>query len=247
MGEIKLSEFLEGTDLKGLSVAEVRERYEDEFGLSEQMRAILNGAKVSRKKEAETILCDEDELIFEEKSRKSMVLLGTLLFALAVTAGLFAYTFTVRSITITVTAASGDFASVTTNSTPSAITLIGSHTGTLDAATLFNITGNAAYNGDLAVVVSLVNADELIQDYRFWLMRLEYVDSSDNKSDIEGFTRLISLTHPTTSFIVDSANVSGGTFYLRTPGTIYRTLPFALGSLGADPQIFIEVLQAGAQ
>ena len=247
MAGIKYGEFVENEDLRGLSIAEVRKQFEEESGLPENTAATLNGGKISRKKEAETVIGDEDELVFIETSRKGLLLLSAFILSLALTASLFVATFTVRSTTITVAAATNDFAAVTTNSTPTAVSLVGSHTGTMDAATLFDITGDAAYTGDLSVTVSLVNADELVQDYRFWLMRLQYVNASNVTSDMDGFTRLISLENPTTSFTIDSANVSGSTFYLRTPGTIYRTLPFALGSIGADPQIFIEVLQTGSQ
>ena len=247
MIEIKRGENTETADLQGRSIAEVREMYQEGFGISEKDTAKLNGQKVGKNQEEETYLLDNDQLSFSKKSWKSLVMLGSFILALVVTGGVFAFTTTVQSATISVTGASNDFASITTNSTPTAITLMGNHLGSIDAATMFDITGDASYTGDLEVLVTLTNADELVQDYSFWALRVEYVDSSNTTADLEGITKIISLSNPTTSFAVDSANISGGTFYIRTPGGSYRTLPFGLGSAGNDPVIFAEVVQAGAQ
>ncbi len=247
MIEIKYGEFNETADLKGKSIAEVRQQYTEEFGLSNRTRAKLNGEKISRKQEQERILIEEDELSFEEKSRKSLFLLGAFLMSLALTGGIFAYTATVQSMTLTVTGASNDFASITTNTTPVIGTLLGNHLGAIDATSIFNIAGDAAYSGDLEVIVSLTNADELVEDYRFFTLRLKYADSANVSADLEAITKVISLSNPTVSFAVDSANISGGTFYIWSPGGVYRTLPIVLGSAGNGPVLFAEVIQAGAQ
>lgn len=244
---IKYGEFNETADLKGMSVAEAREQYTEEFGLSDKARAKLNGERISRKQEQERILVEEDELCFEEKSRKSLVLLGAFLLSLAVTGGIFAYTATVQSITLTVVGATNDFASITVNQTPAIGTLLGNHLGAIDATTMFDISGDSNYNGDLEVIVTLTNADELVEDYRFFTLRLQYTDSANVSADLEAITKIVSLSNPTVNFAVDSANISGGTFYIRTPGGVYRTLPIVLGSAGNGPVIFIEVIQAGAQ
>ena len=179
--------------------------------------------------------------------RRGLILLSSFVLTLTLTGGLYAFTYTTRSVQWTVDAATSDFADISTNQTPSTITLLGAHTGKIDAYTLFDITGDSAYSGDLEVIVSLANPDELIEDYRFWQLRLEYTDSDNNSADLEAMPKVISLSNPTASFAVDSANISGGTFYLRTPGGVYRSLPYVLGSSGSDPLIFCEVVQAGAQ
>lgn len=232
-------------ELVGRSVAEVRNLYKYEFGIPGRAKAILNGKQLEKELEPEVKLSDEDQLCFEAQSRKGLVLLGAFLLALAVTGTMFVFTYTTRSQTITVTAATADFASITTNSTPTAVNLLGSVRGAIGAATMFDITGDSNYNGDVEVIVSLINVDEMVEDYSFWSLRLEYVDSSNTSADLEAITKVITLDSPSTSFAVDSTNISGGTWYVRTPGGSYRALPYSLGSSGNDPVIFCEVIQAG--
>jgi len=184
--------------------------------------------------------------MFGIKGTKILVLLGSILLALAVTGGLFAFTYTTRSQTITVTAASADFGTVTTNSSPTAYTLVGRARGAVGAATLFNVSTDANYTGDVEVQVSLANPDELTEDYSFWMIRLELTDSSTTtKVDEENITQVLSLDSPFVSFAVDSSNLSSSV-YVHCVGGAYRAWPFALGSQGNDPLIFCEVVQADA-
>jgi len=243
MVEIRYNERYEVLDLAGKSVAEVRELYKSEFNIPDRARASLNSQPLKKEAEAETKLCDCDELSFEVKSRKSLVLLGAFLLALAITGGLFAYTYTVTSTEIDVTGVSADYANISVNSTPAAYTLVGRIKGTIGAATLFDVTRTGGYTGDLEIQISLANADELVQDYSFWMIRLEFTDIAGNKVDAEGVTQVISLDDPTASFVCDNWTVA--TRYVECLGGSYRALPTALGALpGNDPLIFAKVVQA---
>jgi len=245
---IKYGKFNETADLKGMSVAEVREQYAGEFGLTNKTRAKLNGEKVGRKQEQERILVDEDELRFVEKSNKKLVLVGAFLMTLVLTGGIFAYTATALSTSFSVSPATSDFASVTVNNSVTYPTLLGNHTGAIPPGNLFDIAGDSNYTGDVDVIVTVTNPEELVEDYRFWTMRLMYVNNSDNLSaDVEQATKILSISNPTASFTVDSANLSGNTFYVMTPGGAYRTLPIAAGSVGNNPTLFLEIVQTGAQ
>jgi len=248
MVEISYGEHYELAELAGKSIAEVREQYTSEFEIPDRAQAILNDQPLKKKLEAEIRLEDSDMLSFEEKSRRGLVVLGAFLLTLLVTGGLFAYTYTVATITITTTVAAADFASVTANATTGDLDyqLLGSVNGQLGSQDLFAVTGDSDYTGDVEVLVSLANADELVQEYRFWMMRLELTDGSGNTpQDIEGITKIISLNKPNTSFAVDSANFTGATVYVYCQGGSYKTHPFALlGTSESDPLIFCEVVQA---
>jgi len=248
MVEISYGEHYELAELAGKSIAEVREQYTSEFDIPDRAQAILNDEPLKKKLEAEIRLEDSDMLSFEEKSRRGLVVLGAFLLTLLVTGGLFAYTYTVATITITTLEAPADFASVTANTTTTALNyqLLGSVNGKLGSQDLFAITGDSEYSGDVEVIVSLANADELVQEYRFWMMRLELTDAGGSPMrDIEGITKVISLSKPETSFAIESANITGQTVYVYCQGGSYKTLPFALlGTSHSDPLIFCEVIQA---
>ena len=178
------------------------------------------------------------------KNTRAVVLLGSLLLTLVVTGGLFAYAYTVASRTIAVTAASGDFAEVTANNTAGlAYDLLGSVNGKIDEGVLFDVAGDGNYSGDVEVLVSLANADELVQEYRFWMMRLVFSDAAGTTlKDKEAITKVISLSKPETSFIVDNDNITG---YVYCEGGSWKAFPYLqFGSSETDPLIFVEVIQA---
>lgn len=182
------------------------------------------------------------------KSRRTIFLLSGLLVTLVITGGLYAYAYTVASTSITTAAATADFASVTANTTTTNLNynLLGSVNGKLGSQDLFAVSGDSNYSGDVEVIVYLANADEMVQEYRFWMMRLEFTDAGGTTPcDIEGITKVLSLQKPVTSFVVDSANISGVTNYVYCQGGSYKAFPFVLlGSSNSDPLIFCEVVQA---
>jgi len=234
-------------DLGGKSVAEVRELYKSEFSIPDQTRASLNGKQLKRKLEPETKLGDEDKLSFEERSGKALILLGAFLLTLAITGGLFAYTWLTTSATIVATAVQADFASVSYNASPAPYTFLGKVRGTIGAAYMFDVSKNAGYAGDLEVQVSLANPDKLTQDYTFWMLRLKLTDDSGTLGwDTGNTTQVISLDNPTVSFSCDSVNMTEAR-YVRVLGGAYRVRGHSLGAFGGeDPVIFCQVLQAGA-
>jgi hypothetical protein len=175
------------------------------------------------------------------------MMLSAFLLALAVTSGLFAYTYLVDTATIATTAASADFAEVTDNASFDAdYTLMGGVSGKIGSGIMFDVTGDSAYTGDVEILVSLANADELVDEYRFWMTRIEVTDAATTtKKDKEGITKVVSLRKPSTSFVVDSDNITGETVYVYLAGGSYRTFPFLqLGSNEDDPLFFCEVVQA---
>ncbi len=240
MIHITYGEHSRQVELAGMTVTEVREMFKSEFDLSDRAQANLNGQWLKKKLEAETGLCDEDELYFEERSRRGLVMLGAFLLALAVTGGLFAYTSLTDTVTIGVTGGTADFADVAGNNTPSIdYSVLGRHRGTISANTLFNID-TVAGSPDIEVQVYLSNPDELSADYSFWMMRLALQDATGASMDTEGITKVLSLDNPTVTFTSD--NATPYTSYVENLGGSYRAFPF--GWVGAnDPLVFCKVVQ----
>ena len=236
-------------ELAGKTVAEAREMFESEFDLSDRAQANLNGQWLKKRLESETGLCDDDELYFEERSRRGLVMVGAFLLTLAITGGLFAYTATTGAVTIGVTAASPDYASITANNSVVYNTgnITGKTVGKINAGVMFDVTKNPQYTGDLEVIVSLANADDLVTEYSSWQIRLKFTDGTvSNGVDTENSTQVISLVNPTVSFAVDSSNLTV-TRYIHCIGGSYKTLSSSLWSgQGYDPMIFAQVVQAGA-
>ena len=174
-----------------------------------------------------------------------MVLLGTVLLSLAVTGGLFAYTYTSASTVITVTAATTDFGSVSVNASPTQSKLLGAVRGQISTAYMFDVSTDSNYTGDVEVQVTLANPDEMSEDYSFWVMRVALTNSSATQVDIENISKVLSLDNPFVTFAVDSANITS-TVFVYSEGGSYRAFPFALGSGGAQPLIFAQVVQADA-
>jgi hypothetical protein len=235
-------------ELAGRTVADVREMFESEFDLSDRAQANLNGQWLKRKLEAETELCSEDELYFEEKSRRPMVLLGAFLLVLAITGGIFAYTQTSTTATIDVTGGTTDYCTITANATarPDYV-LLGRHRGTIPEGSLFDVTPDSAYTGDLVLNIFLDNVDTLQNDYSSWTMRLQLTDSANVSVDTIASTAVISLDNPVASFEVQSSNItaSNGTVYIHCDGGSYRTFGNAWLT-PVDPSFYAQVVQAGA-
>lgn len=251
MIEIRYDEHYEEVDLAGKSVAEVREMYKSEFSLPDRAQANLNGEPVRKELEATTFLNDDDILSFEVESRKRgpVAILGAFLLALAITGGLFAYTTTTDTTTITVTAVGADFADVSANSSVVYNTenITGKTVGKINGGVMFDVLKDSNYTGDLEIIVSLANADELVQEYSAWMLRLKFTDgTADGGVDVDDSIRVISLKKPTVIFSVDSANLSV-TRYIYCQGGMYKTLSSSIWAGQAyDPLIFAQVAQAGA-
>lgn len=202
---------------------------------------------------------EDDELSFEEgekggkgsKMSKISVFAIALALTLAITGGLFAYTWTTASAELTVTDATNDFAAVTANDTGiSNITWqpFGRYRGSIPGDTLFNVTPATDYNGDLEVTVYLANPDELSQNYRAWLLRLELQDSGGDPVDAQMGTQVLSLDNGQASFYWPSGNYTDGTtYFVECTGGSYVGLPWVGTGWGdtQQPLLFAQVTQAG--
>ncbi|MFC1918640.1 hypothetical protein ACFLWW_01525 [Chloroflexota bacterium] len=189
--------------------------------------------------------------IIKKKRGKGLVMFGALLLALAITGGMFAFTWTTSSATLTTGAASNDFASISANSTGIANitwTPFGRYRGAIPGDTLFDVTPTTGYDGDLEVTVYLANPDELSKNYRFWLVRLQLQDSGGDPVDAQEDTQVLSMDNGQATFYWPSSNYTAGTQYqIECEGGAYVALPW-VGAGWADtydPLLFAQVTQAG--
>ncbi|MFC1918240.1 hypothetical protein ACFLXH_06290 [Chloroflexota bacterium] len=191
MVEIKYREFSEIVDLAGLTIAEARKQFKDELGIPDKAQVKLNGRKVNRKLEAETSLCDEDMLTFAEARNKGAFLVATVLLALAITGGAFAYGYTTASTPLSVTASGSDFAAVTVNSSSLPTwTPYGFFKGSIAGPSpIFDVdTWTSQYTGDMVVTVSIANADQLVSVYRVLALKIDAIGGNGSNLDVNGDT-----------------------------------------------------------
>ncbi len=234
--------------LTGKSIADVRDQYKSQFDIPDRAQAVLNGKTLTKGMESKIKLEDCDELAFVERNRSRVPLLMTaLLLALAITGGVFAYTFTTASSTITLTAATGDFASISSNQTVAGWKPFGKLRGPIGAGNLFNVTPTTGYTGDLMVKVYLSNMDELTKNYSFYMMRIQLQNLAGTAVDSEMITQVLSIENGVVSFYWPSSNFTPGTtYYVKNLGGTYIAFPYSPGLITTyNPIIYAQLLQAG--
>ena len=172
------------------------------------------------------------------------ILIGGLVAVLLVTGGTFASTYTTATATISVSAPSSDFASITAaNVTGLAPTVFGKYTGTWSAGTLFTVTPSAGYTGDLIIYVYLVNAGALVRCYELLNMTVVFWDSNNVVADEQGIAQLLTIQNSEVLFTW--ANGTGhGPYRVQLTGGSYRLYPWkALSDGSVQPQLHCEIVQ----
>ena len=245
MVEIVYNDNRELACLEGKTVAEVRKEYGDEFDIPGRAQAVLNGVPLNKKLESETRLDEGDELSFITKSRiLAPMLITALLLALALTSGVFAYTFISESVTFTsVTAAGADFAAVSANtSDPPEWKTFGFFRGTTGGGSLFAInTTNSTYTGDLVATVSIANGDKLSKVYRVLAMKIMAYDgggsqidiNSDNTVDGRDFA-LLTLRNGAVDIFINQA--ASDTYQIKLDSGYYNSHIWGGGWGAGQPQ-----------
>ncbi|MFA5309658.1 MAG: hypothetical protein WC370_09280 [Dehalococcoidales bacterium] len=254
MIEIKYGEQYEVADLAGQTVSEAREQYKPELGIPKNTSAILNGTRIKRSSEIDTVLNDDDKLTFAATRSKAPYLVGALLLALAITGGVFAFGFINATATLNATTINSNFADVSVNTTGvNALTwnAYGFFKGSIPGNyIIFNVTPAASYTGDLVVTVTLGNADQLIKRYRVLAFQLEMVNAITNapldinESGTADANDWVMLTLENGS--VSLFTKAGATpMAVRVKGGFYITHVYPqLGWSGsASPDLFCEVAQ----
>jgi len=245
MVEIIYGDNRELARLEGKTVAEVRKEYEEEFDIPGRAEAVLNGVPLNKKLESETKLDEGDELCFVAKSRiRAPMVVTAVLVALALTSGIFAYTFISDSVAFTqVTAAQADFASVSADtSDPPDWKTFGFFRGTTGGGTLFEIdTSNSTYSGDLVATVSIANADKLSRVYRVLSLKITAWDgasqidiNSDNVVDADEDFALLTLRNGAVDIFINQAAAS--TYTIKLDSGYYNSHIWGLGWGTGNPQ-----------
>ncbi len=162
---------------------------------------------------------------------------------LAATGGVFASTYTTATATIGVTAVESDFATVTANLTAAAPTVFGNSGGTWSAGTLFTVSPDPNYTGDLVIKAYLVNTGALSRYYEHLNMELQFLDSTNATADEQGISQVITLDNAQATFTW--ANGTGSAPYrVQLLGGGYRLHPWKSMSGGSvQPQLWLEIVQ----
>ena len=253
MIEIRYGEHYEMADLAGKSVAQAREQYKQEFGISDKAQASLNGKGIRQKHELVTALGDNDSLTFAQKSRKGLFFIGAIVLALAVTGGVFAYGALTYTVTGAVTAEASEFADAAAGANTPTWSLWGKYTGSVPATTeVFAVIPGNNFTGDFVLQIYLTNIDDLVEVYRVMGMRWTVTNGAGN-TNITGVTvtpttGFLSLTHPTIDLEISVTGTPDGIEELdvNLSGGFFRTHSYGGGWSGSeDPQILLKIIQKG--
>ena len=172
------------------------------------------------------------------------LLIIAIVAVLVVTGGTFASTYTTATATIGVTAIESDFATVTAeNLTALAPTVFGDFNGTWSSGTLFTVTPDTNYTGDLVIKAYIVNTGELIRYYEHLNMAIQFTDNASAVADEQGITQVLNLQNSEVLFTW--ANATGTSPYkVELTGGGYRLHPWKSMSGGSvQPQLWLEIIQ----
>jgi len=244
MVEIRYGEHYEMADLAGRSAAQAREQYKQQFGIPDKAQASLNGKGIGKKHEPMTALGDDDSLTFAEKSRKGLFFIGAILLALAITGGIFAYGATTTTVGLLLDA-QDDFAAVTAASLPT-WDVYGSYKGSVDTGDLFTVTPDVpgGWTGDMSVVLTLTNAQELVAAYRILVLEIEIWDSTATPVQV-GTTEYLTMSNGEITIEIDQTGFTAP-YDVRLTGGFYISHRGGWTTNYEDPSIFCQVLQRSA-
>jgi len=238
MTEIRYGEYYEMADLAGKSVAQAREQYKQEFGIPDKAQAKLNGKGIRQRQEPKIALSHNDSLTFAQKSRKGLFFIGAILLALVITGGVFAWGATTTTVTLTITE-KPDFVAVTAGGSPPTWNAFGSTKGSVGTGTLFDVNPDDDWTGDVSIILTIANAQDLVEAYRILVLKIEVQDSLGNP--IAG-PDYLSLGKGDVDF--DVTYDSDEPWTVEVTGGYYIT--HKAGAWSADPVIMCQVLQREA-
>jgi hypothetical protein len=241
MVEIRYGGDYEVADLAGKTVAEVREQYKQQFGISDRAQVKIGGKAIKRKHESETWLGDNDEITFARKSRKGLFFIGCALLAMAVTGGVFAYGATTDTVTLGLSDAGADFATVTPEASPPTWSVFGNYKGTVTAGDLFEIDVPTGFTGDMVAVFTLANAHDLVETYRILVLEIEIYDQTPTQV---GTTEYLTLSKGECSIEIDQTSMTEP-YDVKLSGGFYISHRTGWGSNKEDPTILLDVIQKG--
>jgi len=242
MVEIRYGEHYEMADLAGRSIADAREQYKPEFGISDKAQASLNGKGIGKKHELVTALGDNDSLTFAPKRRKGLFFIGAILLALAITGGVFAYGATTTTVDLLLTGTS-DYAAVLAEPSPPTWTVWGKFKGEVTAGDLFEITPEAAYTGDMVALLTLTNTYDLVETYRVLVLEIEIWDSAGTPVQV-GTTEYLTMDKGVIEIEIDQSGFTSP-YDVRLVNGYYITHRGGWDAGKEDPTILCDIIQKG--
>lgn len=175
--------------------------------------------------------------------KKKGLLIGLILAVLAVSGGVFAFTYTTATATIGVTAVKSDFADVKGFNIDIG-KVVGKQRGELPTGKkLFEIDPHSDYTGDLLVKVYLTNAGTLSKAYQHLNMKLALKDSEEWK-DPDHKYQVLTLDNAAVTFNLKGQQ--GKKCDLTLEGGSYATNPqetLTWDTDSAQPLLYCEVTQ----
>lgn len=176
---------------------------------------------------------------FMKKSKRSLFLLGTLALALVLTGGVFAGTWFNVANDGTVTT-EADYASVSAT-TLSITDVQGGELGNVAAQTIFTITSEANYTGDLLVTVYLANAPDLVATFESLQLKVKSAFQGGGLELTDW--QLLSLDNE--SVIIPVTGYTGGTaFNVTVESGTWHAQP-DIETNDPDLDLYCEVSQRG--
>lgn len=173
---------------------------------------------------------------------KKLLIIG-LVAVLMVTGGVFATTYTTATATIGVTAVESDFAVAAANVTVLAPTVFGKYAGTWPSGTLFTVTPDASYTGDLVIRAYLVNTGELSRYYEHLNMSLKFTDNTSAIADEQAITQVLTLDNSEVLFTWENG-YGDSPYKVELTGGGYRLHPWkSLTGGSVQPQLWLEITQ----
>ncbi len=173
---------------------------------------------------------------------KKLLIIG-LVAVLMVTGGMFATTYTTATATIGVTAIESDFAATTANVTVLAPTVFGKYAGTWPSGTLFTVTPDASYTGDLVIRAYLVNTGALSRYYEHLNMSLKFTDNTSAIADEQQITQILTLDNSEVLFTWENG-YGDSPYKVELTGGGYRLHPWKTLTGGSvQPQLWLEITQ----
>lgn len=170
-----------------------------------------------------------------------MFLIGATLLALAITGGVFAYGATTATVSVTLDDY-GDFASVAAGSI-TGWDVFGSYKGSVGTETLFTITPDTNWTGDMAVILTIANAQELVECYRILVLEIEIWDNQGTPAQV-GTTEYLSLGRG--EIEMQFSQTVGTAYDVEITGGYYITHRGGWTTGQEDPLIMCQVLQRSA-